>query len=174
MKYKGQPPLNRQKFRVNSVMNSNEWIVIVNSDRWIVNFFLSSKHGESFVKLKLLKMWEPRPKWWVSIESRQPFRPYYWYQKDQSQNSKERKLVIKCQVRGQIGIFRNIKSAGNNLEAVVIIEDFDQSAYRTNGSSAKFGISWNSFGFLVTKFLKHFGLCAGQSNKGIIFIGRNH
>ena len=51
-KHKGQPPLNRQKFGVNGVMNSNGWIVIVNSD-WIVNFFfLSPKRGESIVELK--------------------------------------------------------------------------------------------------------------------------
>ena len=47
-KHKGQSPLNRQKFEVNSVMNSDGWIMTVNSDRWIVNFFLSSKHRESF------------------------------------------------------------------------------------------------------------------------------
>ena len=30
-------------------------------------------------------------------------------------------------------IFRSIKFVGNNLLVVVIIEDFDQCAYRTNG-----------------------------------------
>ena len=35
-KLKGQPPLNRQNFGVNSVMNSKKWTVSVNSNQWTV------------------------------------------------------------------------------------------------------------------------------------------
>ena len=69
----------------------------------------------------------------MSLESRQPFRPYYWCQKDQSQNSKEKVLSPYAKWEEQIGIFRNIKLVGNNIVVVVIIEDFGHCAYQTKG-----------------------------------------
>ena len=155
-------------------MNSNRLTVM--DEQWQMNSKSGFSHfwlkffEESSVEFKGLQIKGLSHIIGVLVCQKKPIKRNQWDHPFKS-------IVFLCQMSAIIGKLQKHRIGGKqdfssgkywSVLAVVLAKQIGESK-----SSAKSGVSWNSSRFSATyslKTLKHFGLCASQTNKGIIFI----
>ena len=109
----------------------------------------------------------------MSLDSRPFFRPYYWCQKEPIKRNQcnhfFRSLVILHQMRAIVGNFQQHHSSGkqafSNCKYWSVLAIVQARQIGESKSSAKSGVSWNSFGFSATYSLKYLSFVQAKQTR---------